>query len=87
MAAVKTDWRTAKLHAHDQAMLEYAVKLTLEPGGMCEADVLTLRAAGFSDTGIHDIVQVTALFNLYNRIADGLGIGIDEFAHPHPSGK
>jgi hypothetical protein len=25
---------------------------------------------------------VTALFNFYNRLADGLGIGIDEFAHP-----
>ena len=58
------------------------MKLTLDPGGMCEADVEALRAAGFSDTGIHDIVQVTALFNFYNRLADGLGIAIDEFAHP-----
>jgi uncharacterized peroxidase-related enzyme len=63
-------------------MLEYAVKLTHEPGGMREADVEALRAAGFSDTGIHDIAQVTALFNFYNRLADGLGIAIDEFAHP-----
>lgn len=68
-------------------MLEYAMKLTLEPGGMREADVEALRAAGFSDTAIHDIAQVTALFNFYNRLADGLGIAIDEFAHPHASPK
>lgn len=68
-------------------MLAYAMKLTLEPGSMVEADIEALRAAGFSDTGIHDIVQVTALFNFYNRLADGLGIAIDEFDHPHPGTK
>jgi uncharacterized peroxidase-related enzyme len=74
-------------------MLEYAMKLTREPSGMCEADIEALRAAGFSDTGIHDIAQVTALFNFYNRLADGLGIGIDGPAprpttcHPEPRPK
>jgi uncharacterized peroxidase-related enzyme len=58
-------------------MLEYAIKLTKEPGNMSEADVEALRAAGFSDTGIHDIAQVTGLFNFYNRLADGIGIAID----------
>jgi uncharacterized peroxidase-related enzyme len=58
-------------------MLEYAIKLTKEPGNMSEADVEALRAAGFSDMGIHDIAQVTGLFNFYNRLADGLGIAID----------
>lgn len=55
-------------------MLEYAVKLTLSPAAMTAADVETLREQGFSDTAIHDIAQVTALFNYYNRLADGLGI-------------
>ena len=55
-------------------MLDFAVKLTLHPQQMTEADVVTLREAGFCDTGISDIVQVTSLFNYYNRIADGLGI-------------
>jgi alkylhydroperoxidase family enzyme len=39
-----------------------------------EADVQALRAAGFDDAAVHDIVQITALFNYYNRLADGLGI-------------
>jgi hypothetical protein len=29
---------------------------------------------GFSDTAIHDIVQITGFFAYYNRLADGLGI-------------
>ena len=55
-------------------MLDYAVKLTLTPAEMSEADIEGLRAVGFDDGSIHDIVQVTGLFNLYDRIADGLGI-------------
>ena len=41
---------------------------------MTRGDVETLRAAGFSDTAIHDIVQITGFFAYYNRLADGLGI-------------
>ncbi len=58
-------------------MLDYAAKLTRRPETMEEADVEGLRRTGFSDTAIHDIVQVTALFNYYNRLADGLGITLE----------
>ena len=58
-------------------MLVYATKLTLTPGEVVRADVEALRAAGLSDTDIHDLVQVTALFNYYNRLASGLGIRND----------
>lgn len=44
---------------------------------MVEADVVALREAGLDDTAIHDVAQVTALFNYYNRLADGLGIAND----------
>ncbi len=69
------DYRAAELSVADRAMLDFAAKLTRDPGGMQEADVAALRQVGFDDTAIHDIVQVTALFNYYNRLADGLGIG------------
>jgi uncharacterized peroxidase-related enzyme len=64
----------AELSAADRAMLDFAVKLTRESRAMTREDVETLRAAGFSDTGIHDIVQIVGLFAYYNRLADGLGI-------------
>ncbi len=55
-------------------MLTYAVKLTKTPGEMVSDDVDSLRAAGFSDRDVHDIVESTAYYAYANRIADGLGI-------------
>lgn len=62
------------LQARDRAMLDFAVKLTRFPSEMTEADVVLLRAHGLTDENVHDVVQITALFNYYNRLADGLGI-------------
>ncbi|HVS14088.1 MAG TPA: peroxidase-related enzyme [Thermoanaerobaculia bacterium] len=72
--AVMTDYRQASLSDADRAMLDFAIKLTRSPAGMVRSDVERLRNVGFDDTAIHDIVQVAALFNYYNRLADGLGI-------------
>jgi len=77
---IKRDWRQARLGPVESAMLTYATKLTLEPGAMVEADIEALRAVGLTDAQIHELAQVTALFNYFNRLADGLGIGIDDEA-------
>ncbi len=53
------------------------IKLTREPSRVKEADIERLRGAGFDDATIHDVVQVTALFNYYNRLADGLGVDLE----------
>ncbi len=58
-------------------MLAYATKLTQTPAAMREADIDDLRAAGFVDEAIHEIVQIVGFFNYYNRIADGLGIAVE----------
>ncbi|GMR11907.1 MAG: hypothetical protein BMS9Abin29_0093 [Gemmatimonadota bacterium] len=58
-------------------MLDYAVRLTREPGGMGEVDVAALKEAGFDDTGILDICQVSAYYNYVNRLADGLGVRLE----------
>lgn len=55
-------------------MLDYCVKLTTDPASMRQGDVQGLREHGFDDTAISDIVQTAALFNYYDRLADGLGI-------------
>jgi uncharacterized peroxidase-related enzyme len=72
--AVKRDYLTARLSDADRRMLDFAVKLTLTPARMIEQDVKDLRERGFDDGAIHDIVQITALFNYFDRLADGLGI-------------
>lgn len=74
MRAVSTDYRRAELSPADRGMLKFAEKLTREPARMERADVDRLRELGFDDAAIHDIVQVAALFNYYDRLADGMGI-------------
>lgn len=71
---MRKDYREAPLTPADRAMLDFAVKLAREPRAVTRADVDALRAAGFSDTAVHDIVQITGFFSYYNRLADGLGI-------------
>ncbi len=75
--ALKTDWHTAGLDAQDTALCVYAEKLTRSPAACGQADVDTLRAAGFNDTAIHDAAQVISYFNYINRIADGLGVDLE----------
>ena len=60
-------------------MLAYAVKLTRRPAEVGEADVQALRDAGFDDTAILDICQVTSYYNYVNRLADGLGVELEDF--------
>jgi uncharacterized peroxidase-related enzyme len=77
VAAIKSDYTQADLTPADRAMLDFVAKLTLTPGKMAEQDLEPLRDQGFDDSAIHDIVQVTALFAYYNRLADGLGIDLE----------
>ncbi len=70
--------RPSSLTAADRAMLAYAVRLTGDPGGMTGEDTGALRRAGFDDRAILDICQVTAYYNYVNRLADGLGVALEE---------
>jgi len=60
-------------------MVDFAVKLTITPGDMSAADTAKLRATGFSDRDILDIVEVAAYYAYANRIADGLGIATEDW--------
>ena len=60
-------------------MLRYALKLTRTPAEIREADVAKLRDQDFTDTDILHIVEVTAYYAYANRIADGLGIPLEDW--------
>jgi uncharacterized peroxidase-related enzyme len=77
LSSLISDHRQAALKGADKAMLDYAVKLTVAPAEVSQADVDALRAAGFDDRGIHDICTITAYFAFVNRIADGLGVEME----------
>lgn len=76
-AAIERDWTTAALSAKRVAMLAFAVKLTATPSAVNDADIEILRAAGFSDRDILDIVEVVGYYAYANRIADGLGLELE----------
>ena len=76
--ALVKNYKQAKLSHQDRAMLDYAVKLTNTPAEIEELDVVLLRETGFSDTAILDICQVTAYYNYVNRLADGLGVELED---------
>jgi len=78
VAGLSEDYQTAALEPADRAMLDYAAKLTREPWAMEKDDVAALRSAGFSDSAILDINQVTGYYAFVNRLADGLGVELEE---------
>ena len=60
-------------------MLNFAVKLTNEPKNIEIQDIYKLREVNFSDRDILDIVEVTAYYAYANRLADGLGVAIEDW--------
>ena len=76
--AIKKDYRQALLDAATRALLDYSVKLTLHPHTCSEQDLEQLRAEGFSDEDIVDAVALIGMMNYLNRIADALGIVLNE---------
>lgn len=77
LEAIERDYRTAGLDERRLAMLGYASKLTRTPASMERADVEELRAAGFTDTDVLHIAEVTAYYAYVNRLADGLGVELE----------
>jgi len=61
------------------SMLNYAAKLTERPTDIFAKDIDQLRDVGFKDREILDINQIVAYFAYVNRIADGLGVDLEDF--------
>jgi alkylhydroperoxidase family enzyme len=62
-------------------MLAFLEKLTLSPERVTADDVAPLRATGLDDLAIEEAIHVTALFSIYDRMADTL-----DFDVPGPVG-
>ncbi len=59
-------------------MLEYAERLTRSPRDAAASGVEELRSVGFGDRAILDICSVTAYYNYVNRLAEGLGLDLED---------
>ena len=75
---VAKNFRELDLSRKQNAMLEFAEKLTLHPSEMNAADIEELRKSDFSDEEILSITLITNYFNFVNRNANALGVEFTE---------
>jgi uncharacterized peroxidase-related enzyme len=78
LAALRENAQQPFLASADQALVDYAVKLTRAPHQMAESDVTALREVGLADDDILLVNLIVAYFNFVNRIALGLGVDYSE---------
>ena len=72
------DYTKADLDDQTRGMLDFAVKLTKDPAKNTKADLQKLRDLGLDEQQVLSTVLITCLFNFMTRLADGLGVEIQE---------
>ncbi|HYY26821.1 MAG TPA: peroxidase-related enzyme [Chthoniobacterales bacterium] len=77
LRALLADPGSAPVDARLRPVLSFVRKLTLSPSRMTPADAEVVFAAGWDDRALHDAAAICGLFNLMNRLVDGLGIEAD----------
>jgi uncharacterized peroxidase-related enzyme len=73
MAALFEDGEDVRLDPHNQAIVNFAFKLSKSPPEATPDDIAKLRDVGLSDEQIVDLVLSTALFGWANRLMHVLG--------------
>jgi uncharacterized peroxidase-related enzyme len=73
MAALFEDGEDVRLDPHNQAIVNFAFKLSKSPPEATPDDMQKLRDAGLSEEEIVDLILSTALFGWANRLMHVLG--------------
>jgi uncharacterized peroxidase-related enzyme len=66
---ISYDWRRAELDPRRTAICAYAEKLTLRPREVTRADLQTLLEVGLTLEEAWDVAEISAMYNLTNRMA------------------
>jgi len=72
--ALMQDLATAPIDAKLKPVLAYAAKLNTLPSRLGPADARAVLDAGWSEAALFECIEVTALFNFYNRLIEGAGV-------------
>jgi uncharacterized peroxidase-related enzyme len=78
ITALLDDIETAPVEARMKPILRYVRKLTLSPARIADADAAAVYDAGWGDDALYSTILVTALFNFYNRLVDGVGLALPD---------
>jgi alkylhydroperoxidase family enzyme len=73
-ALQKADIESAPLPESEKALLRFVALNTLHAYKTTQEDVDSLRQHGWTDEQIAEAVYVSALFALFNRVADAFGL-------------
>lgn len=65
-----TNYRKAEISPRQRAMLDFAMKLSVDSGAVGDEDIAALKAHGFDDEAVWDIGAITAFFAMSNRLAN-----------------
>ena len=60
-------------------MLDFVAEISETPPRASSEAVGSLRGQGWRDAAILDMVQVAAYYAFVNRLADGLGVELEEY--------
>ena len=71
---VAANYKKADITARQRAMLDFAMKVSLDSANISADDYAALHAAGFTDEDAWDIGSVAAFFALSNRMANVSGM-------------
>ena len=71
---IAINYRKADITDRQRAMLDFAIKVALDSRSVGDADFETLRGHGFDDDDIWDMVAITGLFGMSNRMANALSL-------------
>lgn len=82
--ALIEDPEKVELEPRTRAMVDYALKLTDKPASMQKTDVERLRGVGLGDRDILDLNLVAGYFAFVNRLADGLGVPLEDLWADEP---
>jgi uncharacterized peroxidase-related enzyme len=67
---IAVNYRKADITPRQRAMLDFAMKVSIEANRISEADLADIVSHGFSNDDIWDIAAISAFFALSNRIAN-----------------
>ncbi len=79
MEQLCSDYTKIELSPREMALCVFAEELTKNPGSFQDKDLVeSLKSVGLTDSGILDVVLVTAYFNFVNRIVLSLEIEVED---------
>lgn len=67
------------LSDREKSIVQYVLKITKTPSEMTKDDVDKLKNAGLSEAAVLNLVLVAGYFAFVNRLADGLGISLEDY--------